>query len=80
MFEEREKRKKRKEEKKKEERKKRGERLHNLWSIQHFTSTFVVTLHLRPLRSSDRAAVEPALTRAAGDTPRRKHETSVDVM
>ena len=27
--------------------------------IQHFTSTLVVTLHPRPLHSTDRAGVEP---------------------
>ncbi len=34
-------------------------------AIQHFNSTLVVTLHLRPLRSTDCTGVEPMLTRAA---------------
>ncbi len=34
-------------------------------SILHVTSTLVVTLHLHPLRSNDRACVESCLTYAA---------------
>ena len=48
----------------------------------YFTSTLVVTLHLRPLRSTDCAGMEPCLhsyTWSAEHTPRCKHGTSIPV-
>ena len=33
--------------------------VHNGVYIRHLTSTLVVVLHLRPLRSTDRAGMEP---------------------
>ncbi len=42
-------------------------------TIRHVTSTLVVTLHLRPLRSTDRAGIEPCLSRT--DTPGRGANT-----
>ncbi len=58
---------------------------HQVWVLsttlfkQYFTSTLVVALHLRPLRSTDRAGVEPHVTRAARRyMGGRKHRTSVD--
>ncbi len=52
----------------------------NLLSVQHFISTLVVAFHLRPLHSTDRAGIQPSQHVQHGDTPRRKHGTSVDFM
>ena len=53
---------------------------HYKHDIQHFTSTLVVTLYLRPLHSTDRACVEPHLIVQWKNTPWHKHRAHVDFM
>ena len=49
-------------------------------SIQHFTSTLVVMLHLHPLCSSDCPGMEPRWHGQRGDTLQHKHGTHIDFM